>query len=56
MCPHSSSNLRPATIYSFSLVVASRYTLPISTAHTFMLLSLARNMDNLNDLVETTQE
>ena len=41
-------------MYSFSYVEASRYALPISVAHTFMLLSLARNMDSLRDLVETT--
>ena len=28
----------------------------MTAAHTFMLLSLARNIDNLKDLVETTPE
>ena len=57
MCPCSSSNSGPATptIYALSLVVVSRYALPMSAAETFMLLSLARNM-SLKDLAETTPE
>ena len=43
-------------MYSYSFVVASRYTLPISAAQTFMLFNLARNIDSLSDLVETTPE
>ena len=30
ICPSSSSNSGPATMYSFSLVFASKYALPIS--------------------------
>ena len=56
ICPCSSSNSGPSTIYSFSFVVASRYALPISAPQTFMLFCLARNIDSLKDLVETTPE
>ena len=48
-------------MYSFSLVVASRHALPISAPPpppppTFLLFDLARNIDSLRDLVETTPE
>ena len=56
MCPCNSSNSGPAIMYNFSFVLASRYTLPISAAQAFILLSLARNMVDLRDLVETTPE
>ena len=56
ICPSSSSNSGPATMYSFSLVFASKYALPISAPQTSRLFSLARNMTNLRDLIETTPE
>ena len=56
ICPSSSSNSRPETMYSFSLVFASKYTLPLSAPQTSRLFSLAKNMTNLRDLVETTPE
>ena len=56
MCPSSSSNSGPATMYSFSLVFASKYTLLISAPQTSRLLSLARNIANLMDLMETMPE
>ena len=56
ICPSSSSNSGPATIYSFSLVFASKYALPISAPQTLRLFSLAKNMTNLMDLIETTSE
>ena len=55
-CPSSSSNSGPATMYSFSLVFASMYALPISAPQTSRLFSLAKNMTNLRDLIETTPE
>ena len=36
--------------------IDTRYVLPISAPQTFMLFSLARNMDSLRDLVQTTSE
>ena len=56
ICPSSSSNSGPATMYSFSLVFASKYAFPISAPQTSRLFSLAKNMTNLRDLIETTQE
>ena len=56
ICPCSSSNSGPATIYNFSFVVASRYALSMPAHQTFMLFNLARNIDSLKDLVETTPE
>ena len=58
MCPCNSSNSGLAIMYSynFSFMVASSYALPISAAQTIILLSLARNVVNLKDLVETTPE
>ena len=47
---------KPATMYSFSLVFASKYALPISAPQTSRLFSLARNITNLRDLIETTPE
>ena len=55
-CPYSSSNSGQATMYNFSFVVAYRYALPMSASQTFMLFNLARNIDSLKDLVETTPE
>ena len=43
-------------MYSFSVVVASRYALPITAPQTFMLFNMARNIDSLMDLVELTPE
>ena len=56
ICPSSSSNSGPAAMYSFSLVFASKYALPISAPQTSRLFSLAKNMTNLRDLIETTPE
>ena len=56
ICPSSSSNSGPATMYSFSLVFASKYALPISAPQTSRLFSLAKNMTNRRDLIETTAE
>ena len=56
ICPSSSSNSGPATMYIFSLVFASKYALPISAPQTSRLFSLAKNMTNLRDLVDTTPE
>ena len=56
ICPSSSSNSGPATMYSFSLVFASKYALPISAPQTSRLFSLAKNMTNLRDLIETMPE
>ena len=56
MCPSRSSNSGPATMYSFSLVFASKYALPISAPQTSRLFSLAKNMTNLRDLIETMTE
>ena len=56
ICPCGSSNSGPGTMYSFSFVVASRYALPISVPQTSMLFNLARNIDSLRDLVETTPQ
>ena len=56
ICPSSSSNSGPATMYTFSLVFASKYALPISAPQTSTLLSLARNITSLRDLIETTPE
>ena len=55
ICPSSSSNSGPAT-YSFSMVFASKYTLPTSAPQTSRLFSLAKNMTYLRDLIETTPE
>ena len=56
ICPSSSSNSGPATMYRFSVVFASKYALPISAPQTSRLFSLAKNMTNLRDLIETTPE
>ena len=56
ICPSSSSNSGPATMYSFSLVFASKYALPISAPQTSRLFSLAKNMTNLRHLIEITPE
>ena len=56
ICPYSSSNSGPAAMYNSSVVVASRYALPMSAPQTSMLFNLARNIDSLKDLVETTPE
>ena len=53
ICPSSSSNSGPATMYSFSLVFASNYALPISAPQTSRLFSLARNITNLSDTIPT---
>ena len=44
------------SVFGTFSVIASRYALPISAAQTFILLSSARNMDSLKDLVEATPE
>ena len=41
ICPANSSNSGPATMYSFCLVFASRYALPISAPQTSRLFSMA---------------
>ena len=56
ICPSSSSNSGPATTYSFSLVFASKYALPISSPQTSGLFSLAKNITSQRDLMETTPE
>ena len=56
ICPSSSSNSGPVTMYSFSLVFASKYALPISAPQTSRLFSLARDITSLRDLMETTPE
>ena len=56
ICPSSSSNSGAATMYSFSLVFASKYALPISAHQTSRLFSWAKNITNLRDLIETTRE
>ena len=53
MCPSSSSNSGPATMYSFSLVFASKYAIPISAPQTSRLFSLAKNMTNQTDRYNT---
>ena len=47
MYPSSSWNSGPATMYSFSLVNASRYAFPISAPHSSRLLSLPRKITSL---------
>ena len=56
ICPSSSSNSGHATMYSFSLVFASKYALPISAPQTSRLFSLAKNITNLRELIEATPE
>ena len=56
ICPSSSSKSGAATIYSFSLVYASKYALLISAPQTSRLFSLAQNITSLRDLMETTPE
>ena len=56
ICPSSSSISGPATMYSFSLLFASKYALPISAPQTSRLFRLAKKMTNLKDLIETTTE
>ena len=56
ICHSSSLNSGPATMYSLSLVFASKYALPISAPLTSRLFSLAKNMTNLRDMIETKPE
>ena len=59
ICPCSPSNSEPATTYSYSFVVASRYAWGTNICPppppTFMLYNLARNIDSLRLLLKLLQ-